>query len=113
MEVIYSWCSVVSTKKEFAALIDLVENGSLEEFFITQTLEDEVAGHKVGKDKALVFSFSKKEKVLKSLEKITQSFSLDSVDDKYFDEKDEEFTLKGVSYPESQDQEETIINKLL
>jgi len=111
-EIVYSWASVVSTKKEFSALVDLVEDGTLEEFFITQTVEEEVAGRVVGKEKVLVFSFSKNESVLSKLEKIALSFSLDEVEDKYFDEDQEEFTLKGVSYPESQGQEEAVINKL-
>ena len=111
-QIIYSWVSVVSTKKEFSALIDLVEKGALEEFFITETVEDEIAGKTVGKGNVLVFSFSKKENVLYKLKKIALSFSLDEVEDEYFDENDDEFTLKGVSYPESQAQEEAVINKL-
>ena len=111
-QIIYSWASVVSTKKEFSALIDLVEKGSLEEFFITETVEEEVAGKTVGKGKVLVFSFSKSESVLSKLENIALSFSLDEVEDNYFDELEDEFTLKGVYYPESQAQEEAVINKL-
>ena len=111
-EIVYSWASVVSTKKEFSALIDLVENGALEEFFITETIANEIAGKTVGKGKVLVFSFSKSEEVLSKLESIALSFSLDDVEDKYFNECDEEYTLKGVSYPESQGQEEAVINKL-
>jgi len=111
-EIVYSWVSVVSTKKEFSTFIDLVEDGTLEEFFIAQTIEEEVAGKIVGKDKVLIFSFSKSEAVLSKLENIALSFSLDDVEDKYFNECEEEFTLKGISYPESQAQEEAVINKL-
>ena len=112
-EVIYSWCSLFSTKNEFAALIDLVEEGSLEELFIAEVKEREIAGQEVANAKLVGFSFSKDEKVLQKLEKVCPSFCLDEVDDKYFEQNGDEFILKGVTYPESEEQEEIIINKLL
>ena len=112
-EVVYSWCSLFSTKEEFAALIDLVECGSLEELFVAEVKDKKIAGKEVANAKAISFSFSKDEATLEKLEKVCQSFSLDEVDDKYFERNDDEFILKGVSYPESEEQEEILINKLL
>ncbi len=112
-EVIYSWCSLFSTKEEFAALIELVENASLEELFIAEVKENEIAGKSVGKAKAIGFGFSKDKDALHKLEKVCQSFSLDEVDDKYFEKNGDEFILKGVIYPETEEQEEILINKLL
>jgi hypothetical protein len=112
-EVVYSWCSFFSTKGEFASLMDLVEEGSLEELFLAEVKENEIAGKSVGKAKAIAFAFSKDALVLQKLEKVCQSFSLDEVDDCYFEKNGDEFILKGVRYPESEVQEEILINKLL
>ena len=112
-EVIYSWCSFFSTKKEFAALIGLVEEGSLEELFVAEVKDSHIAGKDVANAKLISFSFSKDEKVLQKLEKVCLSFCLDDVADKYFEQNGDEFILKGVTYPESEEQEEIIINKLL
>ncbi len=111
--MIYSWCSLFSTKEEFTALITLVEDASLDELFIAEIKETEIAGKSVGKAKAIGFGFSKDKDVLYKLEKVCQSFSLDEVDDKYFERNGDEFILKGVVYPESEVQEELLINKLL
>lgn len=110
---VFTWLSSISTKAEFSALMSLVENGSLEEMFIAQTTQKSVAGKEFGNKKALVFSFSKDKSILGKLEEIATTFSLDDVEDDYFEEIDGEYTLKGVLYPASSDQEEKIINKLL
>ena len=91
----------------------LVEDGSLEELFIAEVQDSEIAGKHVGKAKLISFSFSKDENVLVQLEKVCQSFSLDEIADSYFERNNDEFILKGVLYPESEKQEEMIINKLL
>jgi len=112
-EVVYAWCTLFSKKEEFTALMTLVEEGALEELFIAEVKESEIAGHDVKEAKVISFSFSKDKNILEKLEKICFSFSLDEVDDDYFEKNGEEFILQGITYPESQQQEETIINKLL
>jgi hypothetical protein len=91
----------------------LVEDGSLEELFIAELKESEVAVENVGDAKLISFSFSKGQRALETLTQVCQSFSLDEVDDSYFERDGDEFILKGVNYPESEQQEEMIINKLL
>jgi len=91
----------------------LVEEGLLEELFIAEVKDNEIAGKNVKDAKLISFSFSKDKDILEKLETVCQSFSLDEIDDSYFEKNEDEFILKGVNYPESEEQEEMIINKLL
>lgn len=109
---LYTFLTQISTKEELSELIALVEEGSLEELFIAKTEEEGVAGEEWGKDLALVFSFSTEKKLKERLEKVSPTLFLDDLDEIFFEEKDGEFTLKGVFYPESELQEEEIIKQL-
>ncbi len=112
MEV-FTWLSPISTKNELMALIQLVEAGDLEEFFIAQSLDSGVAGSSWPVGQILIFSFSNGKAVKGKIEAICPCVDMDEVDEEYFDEQDGVFTLKSVFYPESDAQEEQIIAQLV
>ena len=109
---LYTWLSPISTREEFIALISLVEEGSLEELFIAQSLDAGVAGQKWKVGQILVFSFSASKDVEKRLQSISACINLDDVDERFFEEIDGVYILKSVFYPESDPQEEQIIAQL-
>lgn len=110
---VYTWLSPISTKNELMGLIQLVEAGDLEEFFIAQSLDAGVAGTSWVVGQILIFSFSASVEAQAKIEKICPCINMDEVDESYFDEQEGVFVLKSVYYPESDEQEEQIISQLV
>jgi len=109
---LYTWLSPISTREEFIALITLVEEGSLEELFIAQSLDAGVAGQEWKVGQILVFSFSRSKDVQEKLEAVSPCINMDDVDESFFEEVEGVYILKSVFYPESDAQEEQIIAQL-
>ncbi len=110
---LFTWLNAISTRDQFSTLVDLVEEGVLEELFIAQSLDVGVAGTDWAVGKPLIFSFSRSQDVRQRLEAISPCVNLDSVDERYFDVIDGTYILKSVFYPELEAQEEQIIALLV
>jgi hypothetical protein len=113
MMEVYSWLSPISTKNELMALIKLVEEGEIEEFFIAQSLDKGVAGESWNAGQILIFSFSSGDDLQHKVEEICPCINMETIPLEFFDEIDGVFTLKWVFYPESDMQEEQIIAQLV
>ena len=109
---VYTWLSSISTKAELIALISLVEDASLEELFVAQSLDQGVAGQKLPVGQVLVFSFSASKDIEKKLQEVSSCINLDTLDESYFEELEGVHILKAVLFPETEAQEEQIIAQL-
>ncbi len=107
-----TWLSAINTKEELIALITMVEEGSLEELFVAQCEDRDVAGQTWPVGQVLVFSFSTTPDIQERLEAISSCINLDTLDEKYFKVVEGDHMLKYVFYPESEAQEEQIIAHL-
>lgn len=107
-----TWLSAINTKEELIALITLVEEGSLEELFVAQCVDRDVAGQDWPVGQVLVFSFSTSQDIEQKLQEISSCINLDTLDEKYFEIVEGDYMLKYVFYPESEPQEEQIIAHL-
>lgn len=110
---LYTWLSAISTREQFSSLVEMVEEGVLEELFIAQSLDVGVAGTDWAVGKPLIFSFSKTQAVKEALEKISPCVNLDDVDESCFEVVEGTYIVKSVFYPDSQAQEEQIIALLV
>lgn len=109
---IYTWMNPISTRAEFLSLIAMVEEGTLEELFIAQCRDADVAGQNWKVGQIVVFSFSTSKEVEPKLQEVSNCINLDTLDESYFDEVDGVYVLKSVFYPQSDAQEEQIIAQL-
>jgi len=107
-----TWVSAIDTKNQLGIFLSLVENGSLEELFIAQCLDAEVAGTSWKVGQIIVFAFSQGEAIKSELDNIAQTWDLDKIEDQYFEEIDGAHALKNVLFPSSEAQEEQIIAQL-
>lgn len=112
MEV-YTWLSAISTKAELISLVSLVEEGTLEELFVAQCLDKDVAGQPWKVGQIIVFSFSASKEVESKLQAIASSINLDILGEEYFEVIDDVYMLKSVLFPEAEAQEEQIIAQLV
>lgn len=107
-----TWVSAIETKNQLGTFLSLVEKGDLEELFIAQCLDAEVAGTSWKVGQIIIFAFSQGEGVKSELDNIAQTWDLDKIEDKYFEEIDGTHALKKVLFPQSQGEEEQIIAQL-
>ena len=107
-----TWVSGIETKNQLGVLLSLVEKGDLEELFIAQCLDAEVAGTSWKVGQIIVFAFSTGEGVKSQLDEIAETWDLDKIEDKYFEEIDGTHALKNVLFPQSEGEEEQIIAQL-
>ena len=108
----YTWVCAIDTKNQLGTFLSLVEKGDLQELFIAQCLDAEVAGTSWKVGQIIVFAFSQGEKIKSELDSIAQTWDLDKIEDKYFEEIDGAHALKNVLFPESEGEEEQIIAQL-
>ncbi|MDF1879787.1 hypothetical protein JHD50_00470 [Sulfurimonas sp. MAG313] len=107
-----TWVSAINTKNQLGVLLSLVESGALEELFIAQCLDSEVAGTSWKVGQIIVFAFSQGVGIKSELDAISETWDLDKIQDSYFEEIDGTHALKNVLFPESDAQEEQIIAQL-
>ncbi len=102
---IATWAIEVKDKNSLNKMIDKVQKGEIEEIFLCQ-LSQEGAVMENLKEGSLIAIVSIKDNKLKTpLIKFGKNVLLDDLDDSYFDIDDEGAALKGVVYPESEDDE--------
>ena len=108
-----TWVAGINYKQQLGELLSLVEKGTVEELFIAQCLDTGVAGTDWKVGQIIVFIFTQGEKIKSELDAIAQTWNLDKIEDKYFEEIDGDHALKNVLFPSSEAQEEQIIAQLL
>jgi len=106
------WVSAIETKNQLGVFLSLVENSSLQELFIAQCLDAEVAGTSWKVGQIIVFAFSEGESIKSELDSIAETWDLDKIKDEYFEEIEGTHALKNVLFPESDAQEQQIIAQL-
>ncbi len=90
----------------------LVHRGELEELFLCQVNADGAVDEQYKKGDILAVLSSKGVKVQRSLERIAKAFLLDDLSDDMFDIDEGGAELKGVTYPESEEEEVTLVEGL-
>ena len=102
---IATWAVEVKDKNSLNKLIEKVQKGEIEEIFLCQISQDGAVMASL-KEGSLIAIVSIKDNKLKTpLVKFGQNVLLDDLDDSFFDIDDEGAALKGVIYPESEDDE--------
>ncbi|HIC43661.1 MAG TPA: hypothetical protein EYO73_05055, partial [Sulfurimonas sp.] len=99
-----TWLSAIETKNQLGIFLSLVEKGDLQELFIAQCLDAEVAGTSWKVGQIIVFAFSEGESVKSQLDEIAETWDLDKIEDSQFEEIDGTHALKNVLFPESEAQ---------
>jgi len=107
-----TWVAAIDSKQQLGEFLSLVENATVEELFIAQCLDSGVAGTSWKVGQIIVFIFTQGEKMKSRLDEIAQTWDLDKIEDKYFEEIDGDHALKNVLFPSSEAQEEQIIAQL-
>jgi len=107
-----TWVAAIDTKQQLGEFLSLVESATVEELFIAQCLDSEVAGTSWKVGQIIVFIFTQGEAMKSQLDEIAQTWDLDKIEDKYFEEIDGDHALKNVLFPSSEAQEEQIIAQL-
>ena len=102
---IATWAVEVKDKNSLNKMIDKVQKGEIEEIFLCQLSQNGAVMEHL-KEGSVIAIVSIKDKKLKiPLVKFGANVLLDDLDDSYFDIDDEGAALKGVIYPESEEDE--------
>jgi len=102
---IATWAVEVKDKNSLNKMIDKVQKGEIEEIFLCQIAEDDAVIKGLKKGDLITIVSIKDNKLKTPLSKLGKNVLLDDLDDSYFDIDDEGAALKGVIYPESEDDE--------
>lgn len=109
---IRSWAIKIESKNVLNTLITMVQQQELEEIFLCEIAEDSAVGEGFNKGDVIGIVANKKEKATAKLHSLGQCLLLDDLEDDMFDIDEEGAALKGVRYPESEDDELEMLNKL-
>ena len=102
---IATWAVEVKDKNSLNKMIDKVQKGEIEEIFLCQLSEDGAVMDNLKEGSVIAIVSIKDNKLKTPLAKFGVNVLLDDLDDSYFDIDDEGAALKGVIYPESEDDE--------
>ncbi|MDA3947441.1 MAG: hypothetical protein PF439_12250 [Helicobacteraceae bacterium] len=109
---IRSWAIKVENKKVLNTLITMVEKQELEEIFLCEITEDNAVANGFKKGNKIAIVANKKEAVKGKLQALGQCVLLDDLEDEMFDIDEDGAALKGVRYPESEDDELEMLQSL-
>ena len=109
---IRSWAIKIESKNVLNTLITMVQQQELEEIFLCEIAEDNAVVEGFHKGDVIGIVANKKEKATAKLHSLGQCLLLDDLEDDMFDIDEEGAALKGVRYPESEDDELEMLNKL-
>lgn len=107
-----SWVIKIASRNILNKLIEMVNKQELEEIFLCQVIEDDAVmkGFKNGDVIAMISS--KGAKIKPKLSIMGECLLLDDLDDAMFEIDDEGAALKGVFYPESEEDELKMVELL-
>lgn len=109
---IRSWAIKIESKNVLNTLITMVQQQELEEIFLCEVAEDGAVAEGFHKGDIIAIVANKKEKAISKLNSLGLCQLLDDLEDEMFDIDEEGAALKGVRYPESEDDELEMLNKL-
>ena len=107
-----SWVIKVGSRNVLNRLIDMVQKQELEEIFLCQVIEDDAVMKGFRKNDVIAMLSSKGLKIKPKLSAMGECVLLDDLDDAMFEIDDEGAGLKGVLYPESEEEELKMVELL-
>jgi len=108
-----SWVIKVGNRNVLNTLIEMVQRQELEEIFLCQVDADNAVMQGFKKGDVIAILSSKGLKAKGRLKTLGECVLLDDLDDEMFEIDDEGAALKGVIYPESEEDELKMIEKLV
>lgn len=109
---IRSWAMKIKSKNVLDTLITMVQKQELEEIFLCEITEENAVAKGFNKGDVIAVVANKKEGSIAKMKLLGQCILLDDLEDEMFDIDEEGAALKGVRYPESEDDELKMLNKL-
>ncbi len=107
-----SWVMRIANRKVLDRLIEMVQKQELEEIFLCRVIDDGAVMKGFKKNDVIAMLSSKGLKIKPKLSAMGECVLLDDLDDDMFDIDDEGAALKGVIYPESEEDELKMIEEL-
>ncbi|WP_345974863.1 hypothetical protein [Sulfurimonas sp. HSL3-7] len=107
-----SWAIKIANREVLDRLMEMVEKQEIEEMFLCQIDADDAVIKGSRKGEVIGILLIKGVKIRPRLESLGQSVLLDDLDDDMFDIDDEGAALRGVIYPESEEDELQMIERL-
>lgn len=109
---ISTWVIEVKNKNALHTLIDKVQKQELEEIFLCQVDQDAAVMPHLKKGDVIAIVSSKGETLKADVTALGSALLLDDLDDAMFDIDEEGAALKGVIYPESEEDELEMMERL-
>jgi len=109
---ITTWAVEVKDKNSLNKMIDMVQKQMIEEIFLCQIAEDGAVMDGFSKGDVIAIVSIKGETLKGSLAQLGLNVMLDTLDDDKFDIDEEGAALKGVTYPESEEDELAMLEAL-
>ncbi|MBU1642812.1 hypothetical protein KKE54_05580 [bacterium] len=107
-----SWVIKIGSRNVLNRLIEMVQKQELEEIFLCQVIEDDAVLKGFRKNDIIAMLSSDGLKIKPKLSAMGECVLLDDLDDTMFDLDDEGAALKGVLYPESEEEELKMVELL-
>lgn len=109
---IRSWAVKIKSKNVLNTLITMVQKQELEEIFLCEVSKDGAVADGFKKGEIIGIVSNKKEGSVAALKSLGECLLLDDLEDDMFDIDEEGAALKGVRYPESEEDELAMLEKL-
>ena len=109
---ITTWAVEVKDKNSLNKMIDMVQKQMIEEIFLCQIAVDGAVLDTFSKDDVIAIVSIKGETLKGALSKLGSHVMLDTLEDDKFDIDDDGAALKGVRYPESEEDELSMLERL-
>ena len=109
---ISTWVMEVKEQNSLNKMIEMVQKQELEEIFLCQIDQDDAVMQGFKKDDVIAIISIKGTTLKSSLSNLGRNALLDDLDDSLFEIDDEGAALKGVRYPESEEDELEMLNSL-
>ena len=102
---ISTWAIEVKDKNSLNKMIDMVQKQMIEEIFLCQITENGAVMDELNKEDVIAIVSIKGETLKNALKNLGHYVMLDDLADEKFDIDEEGASLKGVKYPESEEDE--------
>lgn len=107
-----TWAVEVQDKNSLNKMIDMVQKQMIEEIFLCQVMEDGAVLESFKKGDVIGVVSIKGEKLNSELARLGIHVMLDALEDDMYEIDDEGAALKGVKYPESEEDELAMLESL-
>ena len=107
-----TWAIQVQDKNALNKMIDMVQKQMIEEIFLCQIMEDGAVIESFKKGEVIGIVSIKGETLKAELARLGAHVMLDSLSDEMYDMDEDGAALKGVKYPESEEDELAMLESL-